>query len=194
MNLTLNEYQERAWSTAVYDNKGNNLEYISLGLGGETGEVQEYFKKTLHRGQSIPVDHLEKELGDVLWYLAGGASECRFSLSDIVITLKRTMSKDDLDTFIGFQNHISSYFYGRDLSLGALAVTLNQHISKLQQELYTFQYGYKTPYIHIFHCLEYLSRICTKCNLSMEHVALLNLEKLASRKERGVLKGEGDNR
>lgn len=42
--------------------------------------------------------------------------------------------------------------------------------------------------------LWYLSQICTDFGLSLDRVANKNLEKLLSRKERGVLSGDGDNR
>ncbi len=42
--------------------------------------------------------------------------------------------------------------------------------------------------------LWYVAQLCTELGLSMEEVARKNLEKLFSRKERGVLHGEGDER
>ena len=42
--------------------------------------------------------------------------------------------------------------------------------------------------------LWYVAQLCTELGLSMEEVAKQNLEKLFSRKERGVLHGEGDER
>lgn len=40
----------------------------------------------------------------------------------------------------------------------------------------------------------YLSQTCTELGIDLEEVALNNLEKLASRKQRGTLKGSGDER
>ena len=40
----------------------------------------------------------------------------------------------------------------------------------------------------------YLAATATELGLNLEEVAQLNLDKLASRKERGVLGGDGDNR
>lgn len=42
--------------------------------------------------------------------------------------------------------------------------------------------------------LWYLSQICTELGADFESVAQLNIEKLKSRKERGVVHGSGDNR
>ena len=42
--------------------------------------------------------------------------------------------------------------------------------------------------------LWYLTVFADKLGLSMQDIAAANLEKLASRKQRGVIKGSGDNR
>ncbi len=42
--------------------------------------------------------------------------------------------------------------------------------------------------------LWYVAALCTELDLSMDEVARANVEKLASRKRRGVLKGDGDLR
>lgn len=42
--------------------------------------------------------------------------------------------------------------------------------------------------------LWYVSQVCTELELSLEEVAAANLEKLQSRKERGRLAGNGDDR
>lgn len=82
-----NTYQDRAWETAVYPNRGGNLTYTVLGLNGEAGEVAEKVKKIL-RDRGGEVDDaarqaLAKELGDVLWYVAAVCSELGLSLADI---------------------------------------------------------------------------------------------------------------
>ena len=75
----LNRYQEEAWETAIYPNKGNNLYYPALGLAGEAGEVCNKIKKVMRDQDGIPTTEqkheIAKELGDVLWYLATLATE-----------------------------------------------------------------------------------------------------------------------
>ena len=41
-----------------------------FGLLGEAGEVAEKFKKEIRDGTKVSDDDLDKELGDVLWYIA----------------------------------------------------------------------------------------------------------------------------
>lgn len=42
--------------------------------------------------------------------------------------------------------------------------------------------------------LWYVAALCDELNIEMEVVAAMNLDKLKDRKERGVIKSEGDNR
>lgn len=42
--------------------------------------------------------------------------------------------------------------------------------------------------------LWYVAALASELDLDLDEIAQLNLEKLASRKERGVLSGDGDNR
>ena len=41
-----------------------------LGLSGEVGELLDMIKKWIFHKTPMDVDHLEKELGDVCWYIA----------------------------------------------------------------------------------------------------------------------------
>ncbi len=72
--MEFNEYQKMARSTAIYAGAGKNYVYPVLGLCGEAGEVAEKIKKIIRDGDGTINDdqrrELEKELGDVLWYIA----------------------------------------------------------------------------------------------------------------------------
>ena len=85
--MTFNEYQEKARSTAIYPRLGNNLEYPTLGLCGEAGEVAEKIKKILRDddGKCTPEkrEALKKELGDVTWYCANLACELGLTFEEI---------------------------------------------------------------------------------------------------------------
>jgi len=85
MNFT--DYQKQSRKTAVYPKKGKNYIYPTLGLVGEAGEVAEKIKKII-RNEKGKVSNerkkqLEKEMGDVLWYLANLATELKLPLDQI---------------------------------------------------------------------------------------------------------------
>jgi NTP pyrophosphatase (non-canonical NTP hydrolase) len=84
--MHFNEYQQATAQTAIYP---QGLTYPSLGLCGEAGEVAELIKK-MHRddaGILTPERQakLEKELGDVLWYVSEVARQAGLELNDIAL-------------------------------------------------------------------------------------------------------------
>jgi NTP pyrophosphatase (non-canonical NTP hydrolase) len=88
--MDLNEYQQRAESTAIYNSDGDEptdfcINYCILGLIGESGELANKWKKYYRDGLAladVTVD-LGKELGDVLWYVANLAAELGMDLDDL---------------------------------------------------------------------------------------------------------------
>lgn len=107
--LTPNEYQRRALSTSLYEDKVSSIvgrspyalqlllhSTLALGLAGEAGEVAQLIKKRTRddalpeddvEAMGIPLDHLfdmQKELGDVLWYVAVLADAYGLKLDDIM--------------------------------------------------------------------------------------------------------------
>ena len=85
--MELNEYQKAAAVTATYPDRGNNINYVTLGLCGEAGEMANKVKKIMRdHGGVMPDkirDFLKDELGDVLWYVAMSADELGTTLEEI---------------------------------------------------------------------------------------------------------------
>jgi NTP pyrophosphatase (non-canonical NTP hydrolase) len=85
--MNFREYQKKSRQTAIYPQAGKNYIYPTLGLAGESGEVAEKIKKVI-RDKEGKIDRetrgeIEKELGDVLWYVSQIASELGLSLENI---------------------------------------------------------------------------------------------------------------
>ena len=79
--ITASEYQIQAKKTAIFPaNKA--LEYLSLGLVGEAGEVANKVKKII-RDKKIDID-IAGEIGDVLWYCAMLADYLDVNLGNIM--------------------------------------------------------------------------------------------------------------
>ena len=80
--MNFKEYQDKVVQMPLYDD-------TLLGLMGELGEVVELIKKDRRRGKFRKIlnkEDLEKELGDVLWYLARFSAENFINLNNIAET------------------------------------------------------------------------------------------------------------
>ena len=66
--LTLNQYQDGAEKTAVYPTK-HALEYLTLGLSSEVGELNGKVAKYYRKDGVYPRAEVLDELGDVLWFV-----------------------------------------------------------------------------------------------------------------------------
>ena len=84
--MTLNQYQTEAMRTAsgiaIADNE-NLILNGAMGLNGEAGEVIDMLKKYMFQGHPLDTEHIAKELGDCLWYLAVCAKGAGYTLDEI---------------------------------------------------------------------------------------------------------------
>ncbi len=88
--MDFDQYQRFAKTTAIYPNQGKNFIYPTLGLAGEAGEVAEKIKKIIRDDNGKITkekkEELEKELGDVLWYVAQLSTEIGLKMSKVAAT------------------------------------------------------------------------------------------------------------
>jgi NTP pyrophosphatase (non-canonical NTP hydrolase) len=106
--MDFNDYQVEARSTAIYPDKNElgGLMYVTLGLTNEAGEVAGKLKKVLRDDDGVLTmekqQQLSQELGDVLWYLAGVASELGVKLSEVAeMNLEKLRSRAARGTLQG---------------------------------------------------------------------------------------------
>jgi len=71
--MTFNEYQQQSKQTAIYP-KERGLEYVTLGLCGEVGEIANKVKKIIRDNDGVLTEEkrkdISKEGADALWYLS----------------------------------------------------------------------------------------------------------------------------
>ena len=84
---TFNNYQQDTKQTVKYPPE-QALEYLSLGVASEAGEIAGKMKKWIRDGDSKMthaewVESMSSEIGDVLWYCARLADELGLSLSEV---------------------------------------------------------------------------------------------------------------
>lgn len=98
MNAT--EYQKLAARTLI-DGPGRDIPdeqimavWNALGLAGEVGEVVEVVKKYVFHGHALDLVMLQKELGDVLWYVAGMCTVLGLDMSTVMqANINKLMSR-----------------------------------------------------------------------------------------------------
>ena len=56
----------------------------SLGLSGETGELNDMIKKAIFHGHELEEEKLKKELGDIMWYVAMMCESFGFGMDEIM--------------------------------------------------------------------------------------------------------------
>ena len=89
MITTFDGYFEAAKETAIYPDRGKlgGLLYAVIGLGGESGELQNKVKKILRDSDGVISDEIRKdicgEIGDILWYLSAICYELKVNLGEI---------------------------------------------------------------------------------------------------------------
>ena len=70
-----------------------NVLYAAIGMCGEAGEVSEIVKKYAYHGHAMDTEHLARELGDVLWYVAYMADLFGYSLGKIMAINQEKLAK-----------------------------------------------------------------------------------------------------
>lgn len=190
--MDLYEYQERARSTAIYlDVKHSRMLYPALGIIGECGEIAEKVKKLIRDADwEMKPDRITaiiKELGDCCWYLANICSDT------------------NLDLGMMYEMRGASITHQiRGLIFPRLVLHMNRHTTAVAEILEHWYYNDKCHISawdkyteipqHLSHIITCIEEIARRCGYTLEEIYVANIKNLAGRKQRGTLKGDGDDR
>ena len=100
--MKMNEYQNEAMRTAsgmCGSCEENLMLNGAMGLNGEAGEVIDILKKYMFQGHNLDKEHIAKELGDCLWYIAVCAKGAGYTLDEIAEMNKAKLRKRYPDGF-----------------------------------------------------------------------------------------------
>lgn len=103
--MSFDIYQEKTGETAMYPPE-KALEYLTLGLCSEAGEVAGKLKKIIRDNNGIvdedAAQKLSLEIGDVLWYVAQLATTLGLQLSEVAEdNLKKLSARKNKGTITG---------------------------------------------------------------------------------------------
>ncbi len=188
--MDIGEYQSKARGTAIYlEEKGSRLIYPALGLVGECGEVADKIKKTI-RGDGVTeksIAAIGKELGDCCWYIANICCD-----ADLDIAMINSMA----------DAHMAASL--KKLTLPQLVLCMCRLASSIAEvlekwhSLYDGQTNERSRFIgfprNLSEIISCIKEIASRHDFTLEEIYTANIEKLTSRKERGKLRGSGDDR
>jgi len=164
--MKINEYQLEAYKTAIYTDK---VIYPTLGLINEIGEISEKYVDP----DKYKIDEVLYEVGDVMWYIAALCTDLGLNMSSL-----------EGDDFC----ELDSMYFEASVIAGIIKKWLRDSNRTFSVE-------------KIFELQTHLSRIfialrtyCLDISFPLEDIFRMNIEKLNSRKERGVITGSGDHR
>lgn len=189
--LTLNAYQAAAMSTALPTSL--NMAYMAYGLVNEIGELQE--KLASNTPGILTSEETLKELGDVLWYIAGVSQIRGWKLSEVV--LDDTTDIAISEYVVGEESEVLASESGQEscikLSIG-LTIAAGSLCGALKKGIRDNTHKPDVEKEALRKIFQISTVLAKKLGSTLEHVAIANIEKLASRKARGVIGGSGDNR
>jgi len=187
------DYHRFALSTAIYRGLegGQQPTYPALGLAGEAGEICEKLADGIVGGE------LAKELGDVLWYIANLAEDMG---ADMLSILPASLASR-VGHFSELQDAAAEPApnlkpYPAALRLAGKAGAVCERAKKLirddggtltDERRSLIASGLAEAFIAV-------ASLASALGASLDDIAAENVRKLRSRKERGRITGDGDNR
>lgn len=196
--MDIKEYQQEAAKTAQFP----GALYPLLGLVGEIGEVGEYLKKSIRDGLDDKA-RLTGELGDVLWYISAIATVGGFDLQESLSAPDSESLDSEVRTFDDMATQdsdasASEAFFQLLASANAMVQwsTRGNGIAfgSYQSDDDSIQAGISISGSRLTWLIWDWVDLVLALGLNPSEVARANIDKLKSRAERGVIKGDGDNR
>lgn len=88
--IRANDYQKLAARTLIdkpdipLSDDETMIIWNAIGLAGESGEVVDSIKKMIFHRHGLNIEQLEKELGDVLWYVAALCTKLDIDMESVM--------------------------------------------------------------------------------------------------------------
>lgn len=199
------DYEDQVLHFKIY-NAQVGKSYVTIGLFGELSEwLEKVFAEVDEDADLGDRDELDqkrneeiyKELGDVLWYLAGIRNEFQLELSggrnikdvtmsSFVDSVRKSIPAEITEDTIPELSF--KFFIDLVISCGKISEYHKKEIRDGSVRTEQIAKEWEKSMANLDACL------ILAHGSSLEELANANLQKLISRQERGTLSGEGDNR
>ena len=198
--MQISEYAVKARSLNIYPPEAKFFG-PAFGVAGECGELVE---KIQYGGSD---DELIKEIGDVLWYLVNVLEDIEWSFIDAVNYHAEALALEGSLIFNGTFSSMQAIVEMADDNdprplkdpISHLAIYSGK-IAEIAKKSLRDNQGVvpegkrKVVGKYVVLILDLLCRIATTYEFNMDDMARVNLDKLFDRRDRGVLRGSGDDR
>lgn len=182
--MKLTDYQLLSAETAIYPKK-QTLDYLSLGLCSEVGELLEVYDDSINMPYAEYSDKAFAELGDCLWYLAQLYTAVDLNLADHLAAADAAVQARANKT-----EH--AILYNIAIPAARVAGVVKKSIRDSGGKLTETSRLKLREHFKEF-LVEFLDWVYLH-NFDIHQIAAQNYARLKSRQERGVLQGSGDTR
>lgn len=179
--MNLKEYQEKAASTSLATQIPNSpFVDMALNLMSYSGKAIGKIKKLFRDKQGKIDDGCCQDIQKNLAWAEGTCAGLHGLLE-----IKR------IDDNINGNSEVAYPVFGLYNEAGEVAEKINEQLNGTKVSDEEFK---KIMSGELGDVLWYVAETCTRLGISLDDVATANIQKLLDRKERGVIKGSGDNR
>lgn len=198
--MNFQEYQTRAAATAIYPGRGKDATYPALGVGGELSEIAARVDQANAMKRDCPPEaqaalpkrlaglrlHVKAELGDVLWYVSALCDEAGFSLQEVADEAFQGGMPEDR------KESMSDVTLRMVAKLGRAGEIVKKYMRD-DKKKWTADRKAQLRACLVAGLVAW-AEVGRQWELPGPEIRAENIAKLASRQDRGVLQGSGDNR
>lgn len=182
--MEIKQYQEIINKTAIYPQSVNDFgkAYVYLGLMGEWNEMVSAYSSHYYTFSKLKVNNdLEKEMGDVVWYICAASLEFNLNFSRFIDIIKTTTERNFTSTEECLDDCMS-------VNLSVISEDMKKYFRDGKKDIYS---SIETIIEHL--CI-LMSEICYWEGIDIHNVLKMNYDKLILRRKTNTVKGDGDNR
>ena len=187
--MDIANYFQKARSVAIYPESAA-FYYPTLGLVGEFGELTEKIER---HGFAVVLGDFTHEMGDCLWYVVNLVTDLGFAPHHLVDKLtggSRADNFTELSAAVVSRNIVGLgdvlVPIGKIAEIAKKAIRDTDHVVSDEKKAIVLE--------ALATIVTKMIQLCVSYGVNLDDVAEQNIDKLFSRKERGVLRGSGDNR
>ena len=185
-------YQKFVNKSSIFprSTQGRNLSYLVMGMVEEVGEIYEFVLKQDSLDENHPQhnilskylqEQINKELGDLMWYITAICNEMNYPLSHLIqyTKVKNDMMKENLNMKL-------------ILYLGEISGAVKKLIRDDNEVLTNNKKNVITT--NLCYILSFILQLCNNNKISLGKIVEINANKIKNRIKNNTIHGSGNDR